>query len=233
MKYATFLLLFTIIMASFSFAQSATPEPSLEPGDQVGDVWIYPQEMAISSGDLFYSEIHANTGSQRLAAYGFGITYDSSKINIQDVDEGADGFIAAVGMGSPGYFIIQGFDTNGTGPGSDLHVVTMTYENYPDECGTTAIQVTINEMVDYYTETIGTPQGYEGTVTITGCLILGDVDSNGTIDIVDALKIAQYYVGMGSINTAAADVNCDGIITIIDALLVAQYYVTIIDGFCE
>jgi len=45
-------------------------------------------------------------------------------------------------------------------------------------------------------------------------------------NIVDALRIAQCYVGI--IQCAAvnvADVNCDGSITIIDALMVAQYYV--------
>jgi beta-glucosidase len=55
----------------------------------------------------------------------------------------------------------------------------------------------------------------------------GDVNSSGTIDIVDALLIAQYYVGLNPAGFVAAnaDVNCSGGIDIIDALLVAQYYV--------
>jgi hypothetical protein len=62
---------------------------------------------------------------------------------------------------------------------------------------------------------------------------LGDVDSSGNIDIVDALIIAQYYVGMDppSFNRAAADVDGNGNADIVDALLVAQYYVGIILKF--
>jgi hypothetical protein len=56
---------------------------------------------------------------------------------------------------------------------------------------------------------------------------IGDVNSNGAVDIVDALLIAKYYIGIipANFNTAVADVNCSGKIDIVDALLVAQYYV--------
>ncbi len=63
--------------------------------------------------------------------------------------------------------------------------------------------------------------------------LLGDVNSSGTVDIVDALLVAQYYVGMNPSGFAAAnaDVNRNGTIDIVDALLIAQYYVGIIPGF--
>jgi endoglucanase len=63
---------------------------------------------------------------------------------------------------------------------------------------------------------------------------VGDVNTDGTVDIVDALLIAQYYVGLdpSNFNQDAADVNCDGSIDIVDALLVAQYYVGLITEFC-
>ena len=58
----------------------------------------------------------------------------------------------------------------------------------------------------------------------------GDVDRNGRTDIIDALKIAQYSVGIKvkDFYKPAADVNLDGKIGIVDALLVAQKYVGII-----
>ncbi len=61
----------------------------------------------------------------------------------------------------------------------------------------------------------------------------GDVNANGSVDIVDALLIAQYYVGLNPAGfvTANADTNCSGGIDIVDALLVAQYYVGLISGF--
>jgi hypothetical protein len=59
------------------------------------------------------------------------------------------------------------------------------------------------------------------------------VNNSGTIDIVDALLIAQYYVGLNPSGfiAANADVNCTGTIDIVDALLVAQYYVGLVRSF--
>jgi hypothetical protein len=53
----------------------------------------------------------------------------------------------------------------------------------------------------------------------------GDGNESGTIDIVDALLIAQAYVGLvpAKYNTAYADVNCLGGVDMVDALLIAQY----------
>ncbi|MBN2440051.1 MAG: alpha-galactosidase [Spirochaetales bacterium] len=63
---------------------------------------------------------------------------------------------------------------------------------------------------------------------------LGDANGSGSIDIVDALVIAQHYVGLNPSNfiSANADVNCDGSIDIVDALLISQYYVGLIGSFC-
>ncbi len=57
--------------------------------------------------------------------------------------------------------------------------------------------------------------------------ILGDVNTDGIVDIVDALLTAQYYVGwdVPGYNPIVADVNEDGFVDIVDALLIAQYYV--------
>ena len=61
----------------------------------------------------------------------------------------------------------------------------------------------------------------------------GDVNTDGSINIVDALLIAQYYVGLtpSPFDPASADTNGDGSINIVDALLVAQYYVGLITEF--
>jgi hypothetical protein len=74
---------------------------------------------------------------------------------------------------------------------------------------------------------------YEGTLTVTSDIPKGDVDANGTVDIVDALKIAQYYTGLPvyDLIPEAADVNCDGAVTIVDALMVAQKYVGVLPAF--
>ncbi len=62
---------------------------------------------------------------------------------------------------------------------------------------------------------------------------LGDVNSNGSIDIVDSLLVAQFYVGLNPSGFYAeyADVNCSSGADIVDALLIAQYYVGLIQSF--
>ncbi|MBN1699883.1 MAG: dockerin type I repeat-containing protein [Spirochaetales bacterium] len=60
--------------------------------------------------------------------------------------------------------------------------------------------------------------------------VLGDVNGSGSVDIVDALQIAQYYVGLNpsGFNVDAADADCSGTVNIVDALRVAQYYVGLV-----
>ena len=56
----------------------------------------------------------------------------------------------------------------------------------------------------------------------------GDVNHDGFVNIVDALLIAQYYVGQNPnpFYTDVADVNHDGNIDIIDSQIVANSYVS-------
>ncbi|MBN2442425.1 MAG: dockerin type I repeat-containing protein [Spirochaetales bacterium] len=77
-----------------------------------------------------------------------------------------------------------------------------------------------------------TPLPPEPTIEIIDGL--GDVNFDNSVDIIDALLVAQFYVGIipSNFDRPRADVNCDGKIDIIDALLIAQYYVDIIMEFC-
>ena len=63
----------------------------------------------------------------------------------------------------------------------------------------------------------------------------GDVNNDGNVNIVDALLIAQYSVGLNPspFYTEVADVDCSGTIDIIDALIVARLYVGLADSFPE
>jgi len=62
---------------------------------------------------------------------------------------------------------------------------------------------------------------------------IGDVNNDSNVDIIDALLVAQYYVGipLSNFNLTAADVNASGSADIVDALLIAQYYVGLISQF--
>ncbi|MBN2737163.1 MAG: metallophosphoesterase [Spirochaetales bacterium] len=64
---------------------------------------------------------------------------------------------------------------------------------------------------------------------------LGDVNHDKKINIIDALLVARYYVGLSSedLYPDLADVDCDGKVNIVDALNIARFYVGLIDAFCE
>lgn len=60
------------------------------------------------------------------------------------------------------------------------------------------------------------------------CILCGDCDRDGNIDILDALRAAQGATGLfipGPIDFQVCDVDNDGDIGVIDALLIAQFAV--------
>ncbi len=63
--------------------------------------------------------------------------------------------------------------------------------------------------------------------------LAGDANGDGNVTIVDALVVAQAYVGLNPSPyiAANADANCSGSVDIVDALLIAQYYVGLIGPF--
>jgi lysophospholipase L1-like esterase len=71
------------------------------------------------------------------------------------------------------------------------------------------------------------------TAQASSCSLMGDVNGSGSVDIVDALVVAQAYVGLNpaNYNAECADANCSGSVDIVDALLIAQYYVGLISSF--
>jgi len=111
---------------------------------------------------------------------------------------------------------------------SDLGTYSDSYSSSVPAHGVKVFRITGNGTVS----NPPTPTTTPGPTAVTGTL--GDVNGSGSIDIVDALLIAQYYVGLGpqGFVAANADTDCSDSIDIIDALLIAQYYVGLISGFC-
>lgn len=65
-------------------------------------------------------------------------------------------------------------------------------------------------------------------------IVCGDVNGDDKANILDALMIAQFFVGLNvPINLTRADVNCDGNINIIDALVISQSNINLITIDCE
>jgi aryl-phospho-beta-D-glucosidase BglC (GH1 family) len=115
------------------------------------------------------------------------------------------------------------------GPGR--HTVTIgAYNNHSSQT---------DEWVDLFIDNVRVEQEPAFTPAPTSTPtptfpFLGDVDLNGTINIIDALLIAQYFVGLNpdTFYPGVADVNCDGSIDMIDALFIARYYIGHPVEFC-
>ena len=102
---------------------------------------------------------------------------------------------------------------------------------YFKKCLFILIVLILNVMViNYIFSTTPEP---EVNRTKASTSFLGDVNTDGMIDILDALLVARFYVGfqVNLFDSEAADVNCDGIVDIIDALILARYYVGLITEF--
>jgi hypothetical protein len=144
------------------------PTGNIDPMN-IGNMWFVPQSQVVSYGRDFTTELHLDSGHYTLAAYGIDIAYDSSIIEVDTsagnngVEAGPDGFLAAVGSGS-NLLRLSGFDTSGTGPGGDLHVLTIYWTTKAE--GSTDLVIEIRNLIDLQYNTIGTPEGEPGHVDV-------------------------------------------------------------------
>jgi len=101
-----------------------------------GDVWIYSSSNTVGTNSAFTLEVHADTDTEKLATYQLLITFDPALVNVDTsqgtdgVEAGTDGFISAVNTDNTnGTLQVIGFDTNGTGPGSNLQVLIIYFDS--------------------------------------------------------------------------------------------------------
>ena len=151
-----------------------------------GDVWLAPSSVTVSAGQEFSIGVHANTGTQKLAAYHFDIAYDPSILSVDKskgrfagdavsggVEAGSDGFnfvespstrLSLANTRDPGMVRVNGYDVSGEGPGEDLHMVIVHFTAVGS--GTTTLGLGVATLVDVTVAEIGTPNGINGEVTV-------------------------------------------------------------------
>jgi len=117
-----------------------------------------------------------------------------------------------------------------------FHEISMAIEGYQSSGSGSMNSMSFGGATATPTPTLTATRTATPTITITqppACTLKGDVNGSGTVDVVDALMIAQYSVGLNPSNfkAACADMNCSGVIDIIDALLIAQRVVGLISNF--
>ena len=99
------------------------------------------------------------------------------------------------------------------------------------------LTVEFNEIIAYDFPELNVSEENPNALT----LLRGDTNNDGVVNIVDAMFIAQYIVGIRELDTInavnAASVNHDGssgdIINIVDAMFIAQYIVGLRDANFE
>jgi len=124
-----------------------------------GTCSMLPKSVAVDLNDQFTTEIHVDTGSQHIAAYHVNFLFDFDIISVDigvgssGVSEGSDGFVTAVNLNSTGVLQINGFDVDGTGPGANLHLVTINWTAVGT--GKTNVSIEVDILVDSSYVTIG------------------------------------------------------------------------------
>ncbi|MBN1214711.1 MAG: hypothetical protein JXA99_04640, partial [Candidatus Lokiarchaeota archaeon] len=200
-----------------------------------GDVW-FSSVPTQTVGDTFETNIYVDTGSQILGAYGFEIAYNDAVIQIvnsNDVVAGAQGFVSAVNIdNNNGVVTIAGFDAMGTGPGSQLHLLTLAWTAVGT--GTSSLDLSIMDLADNMLEPIGTATDIDGSVvveigenapvlnspstvyyqenTIGHSITWIATDDNPTTFIVTRLNVPQEVVASGSWSSGVGiTVSIDGL----------------------
>ncbi|RZN35678.1 MAG: hypothetical protein EF813_08410 [Methanosarcinales archaeon] len=62
----------------------------------------------------------------------------------------------------------------------------------------------------------------DGTVTITTCI--GDVNGDGTVDVLDMIRVGQHWEETGTSGWIPEDVNRDGVINVLDMIIIGQHW---------
>jgi hypothetical protein len=221
-----------VTCGNYGYNFSLSPAP-----DQSGIVFFDPAEKYVDPNESFAWEIYVDSGTRKIASYDIDIKwfkqYISSGLSVDTtignngVEPGSDGFVSTVNT-SERFINIKGTDPGGKGPGNDLHLCTIHFTAGPAPRKGVSVILTVNRLLDETGANVNSLMSTSGLLTI-GDYTLGDVNDDGSIDILDALFTARYYVGLPvqQFNPAAADVDCNQKVTITDALFIAFYYVGI------
>ena len=166
-----------------------------------------------------------------------GVSFNKSVLEFESITLGLDVKDAltqgTVNMASSGgYFSTEFTASQNVNTTGDLIYVNFrmlnnsaSYGYYPtiNTSVTIAIEDVTNQVGDIFSYNSVTTD-----VTISDqAHTLGDVTGDGTVNLIDAVYVIQYYNGTKTLTATektAADVNKDGVVNLTDVLKIIQYY---------
>jgi hypothetical protein len=167
--------LFVILFSCYEETKPATnPKPTALPDSMLapgaGLVWLTPEESNVAKGADFEIQIHTNTGNQKLAAYGFLLSYNQEIVapNLQkgtfSVDPLPEGYVQAVNSTVKGTLKIAGFDVYGKGPKQDLGLIKVSLKAL--KSGMSPLTLQVENLTDDKSQPLGKPGAKGGNVTV-------------------------------------------------------------------
>ena len=165
-----------IITVLFSVACDKKTQPKRSPVPQIeilpgaGNVSMKPETIAAAVNSEFTTDIMVNSGSQKVAAYGFQFTFNKDIILVDTskgtsgVEPGPDGYVVTQNANIPGSLIVAGFDVYGKGPGKELNFLKIYWKAVGK--GKAPIDFKVKTLVDETTLEVGKPQGFSCEVTV-------------------------------------------------------------------
>jgi hypothetical protein len=180
-------------------------------------------------------EIYLSNGMQEVGLFEIEISFNPDLLlpfngNVPaGVSAGPGVILETVDEPEPGRLRISGSAPADSGNGILLCTVDL-------QAGTTEgegdIHLEVLQVLDDNGSVIGQPAGAGSRIKIQNP-VLGEVYTDGLVNIADARAVAECYVSISCspFDPRPFDVNSDGSIDIVDALLIAQYVARLISGF--
>ena len=202
-------------------AQSATDQITLTITASTTGTILYIEDRTIASGTESQTKIMC-TNANNIGDFGIDITYDPSVIEILDVYKGALQNIVSTTQDwnilSPGTLRIGIITSQGiTGDGSLVHIRFKAIGSSGDFT-TLTLDATAHDANTFTAKTLLT---YNGQITISSQIPIGDGNGDGKVTWLDALLALRMYVGKEPVNLIL-DVNHDGEVTPVDATMILK-----------
>lgn len=202
-------------------AQSATDQTTLTITPSTTGTILYIEDRTIASGTESQTKIRC-TNAHNIGDFGIDITYDPSVIEIFEVYKGALQNIVSTTQDwniiSPGTLRIGIITSQGiTGDGS-LAEIRFKAIGSTGDYTTLTLDVTAHDANTFTAKTL---LKYNGQITISSQIPIGDGNGDGKVTWLDALLALRMYVGKEPVNLIL-DVNHDGEVTPLDATMILE-----------